>query len=222
MAVLKTIHNFFRRMHKPYGKFSFVSRLRRDASILDVGCGNNSPFWTKQVLPDCIYTGIDVGNYNQTSPNLADRYSIVPPEEFTGKIAENKSCFDAVISSHNLEHCNDRDGTLRAIMDSLKNGGLLFLSFPSENSVNFPRRPGTLCYYDDPTHLGEPPHFDSIVETLRRNGFDILFSSGNYKPTIDWLFGFFMESRSRRRNFVLRGTRSYYGFDAVIWAKKNI
>ena len=221
MSIVKTLHGYFRVLHKPHGRFAFVSRLRPDASILDVGCGNNSPFWTKQVLPHCVYTGIDVGDYNQTSPNLSDAYRIVPPERFAATIAEYENCFDAAISAHNLEHCDDREGTLRAIMGTLKTGGRLFLSFPSESSVNLPSRPGTLCYYDDVTHKGEPPGFDAVVETLRRNGFVIEFASRSYKPAVDWMTGLLLEISSRRRNRVIRGTRSFYGFEAMIWARKE-
>ena len=58
--------------------------------------------------------------------------------------------FDAVISSHNLEHCNDRYGALNAILDKLKDGGKIYLSFPSGKTINFPKRDGCLNYYDDP------------------------------------------------------------------------
>ena len=57
---------------RPNGKDAFLMSLPRAAEILDVGCGNNSPFRTKKILPKCIYTGIDIGDYNQSKPNLAD------------------------------------------------------------------------------------------------------------------------------------------------------
>ena len=221
VSMLKAIHGVIRRMHKPYGKFSFVSRLKKDAAILDVGCGNNSPFWVKQIVPNCHYTGIDIGDCNQTLPNMADRYIITAPEEFTPEIAKNANSFDAVISSHNLEHCNDREGTLQAMLDSLKSGGLLYLSFPSEKSVHFPKRGGTLCYYDDATHRDLPPDFNAVVDVVKRNGFDVIFAAACYQPILDWCLGMLTESRSRRENRVRRGTRAYYGFDAVIWARKR-
>ena len=64
------------------GKIAFLARLHPDSSILDVGCGNNMPYSTKQILPRCTYTGIDVGDHNQTKPNLADRYIIAEPTTF--------------------------------------------------------------------------------------------------------------------------------------------
>jgi SAM-dependent methyltransferase len=220
--LVSKLKKIMRRIHKPRGNFSFVYQLKPGSSILDVGCGNNSPFWTKQILPNCFYTGIDIAEYNQTSPNLADKYIISTAENFAEDIAKNKNCFDAVISSHNLEHCNDRQKTLEAMVGALKSGGLLFLSFPSEKSVNFPSRPGTLCYYDDHTHTGSPPDFDAVIQFLKHNGFRIIFASRSYKPFIDWLIGLLSEPRSRRKNFVTKGTWSYYGFTALIWAKKDI
>jgi hypothetical protein len=67
---------------RPNGKIDFLSSLPNNASILDVGCGNNSPYRTKRIVPNCVYTGIDVGDYNQTKPNKADGYIITSPENF--------------------------------------------------------------------------------------------------------------------------------------------
>ena len=76
--------------------------------ILDVGCGNNSPFHTKTVLPNCNYYGIDICDHNQTKPLLADLYIITTPDNFSFEISKYSNHFDAVISNHNLEHCDDR------------------------------------------------------------------------------------------------------------------
>ncbi|MEM3334256.1 MAG: methyltransferase domain-containing protein [Thermoplasmata archaeon] len=47
-------------------------------------------------------------------------------------IVELNQEYDAVISAHNLEHCNDRYGTLEAMLKVIKVGGKLYLSFPSK------------------------------------------------------------------------------------------
>ena len=126
------------------GKISFISQLRENCSILDIGCGNNSPYLVKSILPNCKYTGLDIGDYNQQKPNLADSYVITTPENFASSISGLGQKFDAVISSHNLEHCNHRASTLLAMTSVLKPGGRLYLSFPSEKSTIFPSRHGTL------------------------------------------------------------------------------
>ena len=216
------MHVFLRKSLRRYGKFSFISRLKLDASILDVGCGNDSPYWTKQILPNCFYTGIDIADYGQAKPNLSDNYIVTTPEKFASDIATNKNCFDAVISAHNLEHCDDREKTLQAIMGSLKKNGLLYLAFPSESSVNYPSRGGCLCYYDDPTHKGMPPDFDSIIEVLHQNGFEIIFLSKCYKPLFLWIVGLLLEPYSRLKKYNSKGTWAYYGFEAIIWARKRV
>ena len=64
---------------------------------------------------------------------------------------------------------------LLAMLQSLKDGGQIFISFPSERSITFPSRAGTLNYYDDLTHKEFPPDFDGIIDLLRENYFEIIF-----------------------------------------------
>jgi SAM-dependent methyltransferase len=202
------------------GKADFLSKLNADSRILDVGCGNNSPFKTKQILPDCIYTGIDIGDYNQTKPLLADCYIISTSQNFSCEIAKFSNVFDAVISSHNLEHCEDRLGTLMAMLDALKIGGKLFLSFPCEQSVDFPKRKGTLNYYDDPTHQLSPPNFNETLTIIRQNRFQIEYAEKNYSSKILGLVGLVLEPLSKVRNEKMIGTWEYFGFESIIIAKK--
>lgn len=202
------------------GKVSFLRTLKPSSKILDVGCGNDSPYRFKRILPNCDYTGIDVGDYHQTKPNLADRYIITKPEDFAGEIAKISNEFDAVVSSHNLEHCNDRVETLSAMLRSVKPGGVIYLSFPCENSVNFPHRQGTLSYFDDATHRDTPPNFNDVMSELINSGFEVKFSAKRYRPAVLWLLGLFVEPISSKKRRVLKGTWEFYGFESVIWAKK--
>jgi SAM-dependent methyltransferase len=126
--------------------------------LLDVGCGNNAPYITKTLFPLFHYTGIDVADYNQSSPNLADQYIVTTPEQFHENIVKLGK-FDCVVSSHNLEHVDEREKTLVAMISAVKNGGYIFLAFPTEASVHFPSRKKTLNYFDDPTHKESPPIF---------------------------------------------------------------
>jgi SAM-dependent methyltransferase len=206
---------------RPNGKIDFLSSLPSDALILDVGCGNNSPYRVKKILPQSVYTGIDVGDYNQTKHNNADRYIITSPENFSSEISKFSDEFDAVISSHNIEHCDHRDETLEAMLKALKVGGKLFLSFPCEQSTLFPKRGGTLNYFDDPTHKFNPPKFDSLLSILKKFEFEVVYSNKNYKPTLLWLVGLILEPFSRLKNKNLIGTWEYYGFESIIIAKKT-
>ena len=106
---------------RPEGKFSFLSKIPKDSSILDVGCGNNSPFLVKSLLPNSYYVGLDVSEYNtgSFSKDIADEYILTDPDIFVNSIKSIKRKFDAIISSHNLEHCDDRLGTINAMIDPI-------------------------------------------------------------------------------------------------------
>jgi len=215
---------FFYKMKKilrPNGREDFISNLPNGANLLDVGCGNNSPFKTKIINNSLIYTGLDIGDYNQTTPNLADKYILSTPEEFALTISKMTNSFDAVISSHNLEHCDDRQATLIAMLDSIKVGGRLFISFPSERSVEFPSRGGTLNYFDDPTHKLKPPSYAEVIQTIISKGFEIQFQSPNYSPVMSRFLGFILEPLSRLRNQVMFATLAFYGYETIIIAKKS-
>ena len=204
------------------GKVHFLSRLKEKSHVLDVGCGNNSPYLIKKLLPKCNYTGIDIGDYNQTKPILADKYILTTPNEFHLEINKFSESFDAVISSHNLEHCNDRDSTLLAMLNAVKKNGLIFLSFPCEQSTTFPRRRNaTLNYFDDPTHLFFPPNFKEVTNVIEENNFSITFCRKNYSPILLKIFGFLVEPISKMRKKSVLGTWEYYGFETIIIAKKN-
>lgn len=203
-----------------WGKDTFLRQLPDHCHILDVGCGNNSPYLTKSALPTCHYVGLDVGEYHQTKPNLADRYVLAAPDKFAEAIA-GLGQFDAVISSHNLEHCNDREGVLRAMLGAVKPAGLLYLSFPSADSIAFPRRKGTLNYFDDATHKNDPPNFGQVISTMVSGGFDIVFAATKYQPTIRWIIGLYHEHQSAREQALKSDTWPFWGFETVIWARKR-
>ena len=209
----------------PHGKRGFLKKFNK-GKLVDVGCGNNSPYDVKTSYPEIYYIGVDICDYNQTKPNLADEYILATPDEFSEAIAKTVSAggIDIVISSHNLEHCNDRERTLAVMMSIVKKGGRLFLSFPSEGTARFPSRKGFLNYHDDPTHKYAPPGFDEIINKLKENNFDILFSSRSYKPMMFFLAGLLLEPLSKLTNrvfFCSYGTWSYWGVESIIWAEKR-
>ena len=206
---------------RPRGKASFLFQLNHDASILDVGCGNNSPFYIKSVLPHSRYTGLDIGDYNQTLPNVADRYIVTTPERFATEIAQFPNSFDAVICAHNLEHCDDREQTLIAMLESLKPDGKIYLAFPCQKSVGFPKRRGSLNYYDDASHQAQPPDYEKLLEELKARGFSIVFATPHYQPLLLWCWGLLVEPCSAFRKQAFIGTWELYGFESVIWAQKT-
>jgi SAM-dependent methyltransferase len=208
---------------RPHGKVAFLARLSSGAAVLDVGCGSNSPARAKNQRPDIIYTGLDVGDYNHTTPPglHADRYIVVPPDGFAAEIEALNSQFDAVISSHNLEHCQEPERVLAAIAAALKPGGRLYLSFPAEESVNFPRREGTLNFHDDPTH-DHLPRYRDVLASLAAHGLRVEFSSKRHRPPLLFLLGLVLEpvSMLTGRTMPLLSTWALYGFESVFWSTR--
>ena len=206
---------------KRYKAHFLKKMVPETGTVLDVGCGNSSPWWTKTLLPNIYYVGIDIGDYNQTAPNLADEYVISSPDDFSESISLMGQRFDAVISSANLEHCDHRQKTLEAMVSVIKPGGVLYLTFPTEKSVSFPGpRWGCLNYYDDGTHKGEPPNYKETIEFLQKD-MEIVYGSKSYKPFFFYVVGFFNESTSNKYKTVMQGTWEYWGLLSVIWAKKK-
>jgi SAM-dependent methyltransferase len=207
------ITRIFRRIIFPRMKGEFLQSINNsNPSVLDVGCGNDSPSLIKSILPSCVYTGIDVSDYNQTKTNVADNYILVSPDVFSDEILKMSNSFDVVLSSHNLELCNKREETLIAMIKALKPKGRLYLSFPSEKSVEFPSRQGTLNYYDDNTHKDLPPSYEKVLEILKENNMSVLYSTISHKPFLPWLIGCLTEPISKIKNKTNYYTWCYYGF----------
>ena len=206
------------------GRTTFLKSLKENASVLDVGCGNNSPIYFKSLRPDFRYIGIDVGDYNQLSDprSIADEYLVVPPNEFASAVERYEGIMDGVVSAHNLEHCDEPRRVLVAIANALKIGGRLYLSFPCEQSIDFPKRAGCLNFYDDNTHTAAPPVWQDVIDTLITFGFRFDFKSKRYRPLPLALKGLVLEPISAYRQKVIEdgSTWALYGFESVIWATK--
>jgi SAM-dependent methyltransferase len=205
------------------GKHSFVSNLPVRAKVLDVGCGNGSVLAFKEVNPSIFYVGVDVADYMQTDESklAMDKYLIFDPSNFADGIDSLERDFDAVVWSHNIEHCNDRLSTMESILRRLKIGGRLYLSFPCEESVSFPSRKGTLNYFDDKTHLLNPPEFNGIINKLTENNFEVTFSVDRYKPWFLYFIGFLIEPISSFFSKIKIGTWEFWGFETIIHARKG-
>ena len=208
-------------------KEGFLIRKVSDARVLDVGCGNNGVHkirrYCKKGGKNVYYSGLDVGDYNfsDASKEAADEYVIVPPPEFAGALLRWEMMEDAVISSHNLEHCDEPATVIDNIVRTLKSGGWLYLSFPSEESADFPKGfEGCLNFYDDLSHQ-HMPSWDDTIERLKADGMEIIHACRNYRPLLLRMLGFITWPIAKRRKRVTYGTWEYFGFESVIWARKK-
>lgn len=214
----------YEKIFYPHGIHAFLHSIKdsADTKILDVGCGNRSPQNVKAVLNKIYYVGIDVGDYNQTSDSkeYADEYHIVKSEDFAAEIERYHNVFDAVISSHNIEHCDEPERVLRAMIMALKKGGRMYMSFPSEDSQYFPTsRRGCLNFYDDSSH-NKIPDWNKINSILSECSMKTIYKTRNNQPYFMRKIGELNEAKSSELNTVLMGTWEYYGFESIIWCKK--
>lgn len=217
---MKSIRYYIKKVMRPYGKSHFLLSYvgKTHVAVLDVGCGNNSVSAVKRNCPNCYYIGIDVGDYNldEESKSLMDEYHVVSAEDFAEEIGKYKESVDVVISSHNIEHCNEPQKVLENMILSLKNEGNIYLAFPSEKSVNFPSRKGALNFYDDKTHSW-CPKWDDIMKTLKKNNIQITYACKNNRPLLLKIVGRMNEGKSKKENRILKRTWEYYGFESIIW-----
>jgi len=205
------------------GKQAFLKSLPPGARVLDVGCGNNSPRDAKVLRPDLHYTGLDVGDYNQRdSICYADAYVVVPAADFAAAISEHAGRMDAVVSSHNLEHCDNPAAVLAAMAAALRPGGHLYLAFPCEASVGFPRRRGSLNFFDDATHQ-VVPSWQAVLDALRESGVAPLYACQRYRPRLLACLGLVLEPLGwlLGHNMPAGSTWALYGFETIIWGRRN-
>lgn len=212
------------KIFKPKGRYAFIFSISKNGKLLDVGCGDQSAKIIKAIRPDINCTGIDVQTFTSTKKyqQYLDELVVVEPENFHIKIAEWSEEFDAITSVHNLEHCNDHMKTTQAMIKALKSGGKIYISFPSEDSVYFPSRYGTLNFYDDKTHQSTILYRE-FISFLEKHNLKILFATKKYQPIIPFLIGLLCEPFCHLLNkqAPAGGTWAFYGFETVIIAKKN-
>ena len=151
---------------------------------------------------------------------MADEFHIVDPSDFTDFISKMSDDYDLIISSHNLEHCNDRYGTVSAMCKCIRQNGMIFISTPSEYTVNFPTRVGTLNYFDDDTHVDKPLDHSKVLKLFGKNDVEVIFSTKSYKPILGYMIGFLFEPFSRISKKVKFATWMYWGFEQIFIGRK--
>lgn len=205
----------------PLSKARFIIGLAAGARVLDVGCGNGSPSFFKRLNPSIRYTGLDIAEYGLGAADhaAADELIFVPSERFAEGIAGLGARFDAVVSAHNIEHVEQPEAVLSGMCSVLCPAGLLYLSFPSPASVDFPSRGGALNFHDDPTHRWLPD-LAMVHGVIERRGCRVVVSCRQNQPAIGRMLGAIEEPMSRRRGRVMSFTWHYWGFESVVIAER--
>jgi SAM-dependent methyltransferase len=200
-----------------------IASLGPGASVLDVGCGNESASWIKNCRPDLRLFGIDVEDYaiTEADKSLMEQYRVCSREDFARGISSTGREFDLVLSSHNLEHCHEPDQVLASMCSVVRPGGRLYLSFPSEASVRLPSREGCLNFFDDPSHR-TVLDFDGLAHRLRSSSFRIDLAVRRNRGTlgIGWVLGALQEPWSVATHRVRSYTWTFWGFESVFVATR--
>ncbi len=156
--------------------------IKKNITILDVGCGNHSPSITKKYYPNSIYYGLDrCKDYNLGQEDLESmkaffEVDLLKPE--TLKTVPN-DFFDCIIFNHVIEHLPNRQIVVVELLKKLKKNGVFYLETPSAQSIYFPRMKGPflggcLNFYDDPTHVDKPCDERFLIEIFKKNQCDIV------------------------------------------------
>jgi SAM-dependent methyltransferase len=143
-------------------KFLFLNKFINSYSedkikLLDVGCGNKSPSITVSLFPKVEYFGLDKQEYNLTNEDkkiLENKYFLVDLDnlsELDNALPNNY--FDFIIMAGVIEHTRKGTEILEILAKKLKDGGGIYIEFPSVRSLSFPSMEGTLNFCDDPTHV---------------------------------------------------------------------
>lgn len=180
--------NFF---EKPV-KFDLLDKWisKKYVKILDVGCGNHSASRTKKYYPNCIYYGLDRDkNYNNGTADfkaMKKFYEVDLSRNVNNLKTVPNDFFDCIILSHVIEHLINGKDVVLGCLPKLKNGGIIYIEFPSPRSVYLPSMRGTLNFYDDASHkkiyqikeienLLKSKNFSIIKSGIRRSPKRILF-----------------------------------------------
>lgn len=212
-----SIYHFF----AGYKKYHFLVNLKKGWEVLDVGCGNHSPKAFKSINAGIRYIGVDIAEYylDEEDYSLAERIVFIDKDNFATELKQQGK-FDAVVSAHNLEHTSEPMKVIEAMMFVLRKGGQLYLAFPTEKSVSFPSRQGTLNFYDDSTHQNLPS-FNKVICEIESHGGKVIYKRKRYRTVIGFITGLLQEPFSAIRKKKYSHTWQLYGFETVIIAEKK-
>ena len=129
------------------------SFFARSARIVDAGAGPQDALKAKRLFRHCWYEGINIADLPQTSREREayDQYHLADLNETDLSFLPDRS-YDLVISSHTIEHLEDGTAVVSRLCAKVGPSGLLYLEWPSVESIAFPIRGLGLRFDDDSTH----------------------------------------------------------------------
>ncbi len=123
------------------------TKIKKDSSILDVGCANGH--WL-DILSDIGYkdiTGVDLFMPSEKMKNK--KWTFVSGDIFS----VNNKKYDFIALNHSLEHMNDPFAVLKKINSLLEQNGLCMISIPLAGGTAHKKYGEYFCQLDAPRHL---------------------------------------------------------------------
>jgi len=176
-----------------YMKIQNTMSFKKKGRILDVGCGDGGFILHFKKRGWEVY-GIDT---SEAACKLA--IEKLGRNIFNCKLKDchfPDSYFDVVTLNHVLEHMSDPNGELREIHRILKDGGILLLSTPNIDCLQFKITRERWFGLDLPRHLYHYSH-KTIVSILKKNGFNVVKV---IRPLLDLPLDFFHSLKAKWLN----------------------
>lgn len=190
--------------------------------MLDIGAGNHSASKTKRLFAACEYHGVDrEKDYNNSASDLQamDAFYEMDLTKLDFSAIPNRY-FDGIWMVHVIEHLQNGEEVLVALLEKLKPGGKMYIEYPGPKSVKLPSMHGTLNFYDDPTHV-RLYRWQKLAHLLQQNGCKVL-KSGTRRNA--W---FMAAMPFRILSSLLRGKKlqgnifwDVLGFAEYLWVEK--
>ncbi len=159
----------FRLLRKEFGSSAY--------KCLDIGAGHTVTVFSKRA-PSCDYYGVEFFiDYSEAERSqMAELWKLDLTKLEFDVIPDNH--FDAINMAHIIEHLENGDEVISALLGKLKSGGVIYIEYPGEKSTRLPRwkkRSTTLNFYDDDTHVRifDIPEVEGI---LTKQGLTVLKS----------------------------------------------
>ena len=144
-----------------------ISKLPKNAKILDVGCGKGS--YLKEIYkyrPDLKLYGVDIGEVEKFLPKHI--FFIKGSGE---KLPFKDGIFDFIFCFHVLEHVLNPHDFMMEFYRILKKEGYVYIEMPYYKTAYIPD--GSMNFWSDVTHV-RPYNYNSAERLLSENGFKVI------------------------------------------------
>lgn len=189
-----TADEFISHYWREHPRFHFFKGIVCGGHLLDSGCGSGGlAFWRNFAMPqrsDMRISGVDL----MPNPQFAEQLERFVCQDLNQVMPFDGGSFDAALSSHVIEHIDNREVYVSELARVLKHAGLLYIECPSPASALVPPTLTLAAagksmklpisnFFDDATHLSVVSETE-LAWILKKNGFAILQSGAIYNEYV--------------------------------------